>query len=132
MPTEDVGPRVAGIVQHLQGPCVHQWPPDEIALPNAVPQPSREGQIPLAEVPDDPHRRSDPVERREERVQGLSNLAIGVEDDAVAVVHESDRQCEPEFPAAGLVQQASLQSARRTCNSASLMVPFSPSNRRSL
>ena len=55
-----------------------------------------------------------------------TNLAVLLAPD------KADRQAAPEFAACRLIANAAIRRARSMCNSASLMVPFKPSNNLSL
>jgi len=84
-PAEDVGPRVAGVVQQAQHVVVAEFAPDQLPLVRAVAQPPGEGHALAADGPDGGAGRPGPLEGAEEEADGLLHLPVRVEDDLIAL-----------------------------------------------
>ena len=87
-----------------------------------------EGQLLLAECPDDAERRSGGGEGGEQQPHGVAHARVGVQHHlAVAVAGQAGREGERELAAAGLGQDPAAHPGSRKWSSNSEIWPFIPS-----
>ena len=126
-------PRIAGIVEDAEHAAMVQRGEHDLAGAGAPGQSTRPENPLAGEVTHDFERGARPAKGLEEEAYRALDLRVGIERQPPGPVDDqADRRPHPELTTAGLVEGPPSSRARRTCSSASLIVPLSPRSNRSL
>ncbi len=106
-----IGASIDRIVKQLQGSCVDQRAPNDIAAIDGATQSAWEEKIVLVEMFNDCRSRTGALKNAEEQLNRLTDALVGIHDDTILqIMHVSDGKGGLEFSPASFIQNAAAKS----------------------